>query len=79
MSILRLAGLFTPRSCAFLLRLRTCRDFVSRRSAYTPHPCVRPAPARQTRVTGARARLAFRFLGRSVHETAVTSYDKVIA
>jgi hypothetical protein len=47
--ILRLAGLFTPQRCAVLLRLRTSRDFVSRRSAYTPHPCVRPTPASQAR------------------------------
>jgi hypothetical protein len=48
--VLRLAGPFTLQRCAVLLRSRTGRDFVSRRSAYTPHPCARPAPASHTRV-----------------------------
>jgi hypothetical protein len=56
MVLLHLAGPFTPHRFANLLRLRTSRDFVSRRLAYTPHPCVRPASAsqRRCRFTGYR-------------------------
>jgi hypothetical protein len=35
----------SPLRCAVLLRLRASRDFVSRRSAYTPHPAsLRSSP-----------------------------------
>src|SRR5580658_4467181 len=40
------------------------------------HPCSRPASARQTRVAGARARLAFRTRPQSAVESVATSCRK---
>jgi len=40
----------SPRDASpSMVTLRTGRHFLWRRSAYTPHPCVRPAPANQRR------------------------------
>jgi hypothetical protein len=47
--VLCLAGLFTPLRYAILLRLRTGRHFLCRRSSHATHPCVRPATASQAR------------------------------